>query len=266
MIHTVSVRTGDSNYARAAQKHAGYFASWFDARLCIVEVLDPQDAETLAHAGESPELLMETEADIAVKRTGVMVRRTESHFRGEGTTAGLLAESKETDLLVLGIPADDQTNGSLIGEALVRDEIPLIRKAECSLLIVAEPPRKLGRILVNYHGGMEGKTALRLAGEIAERTAAEIVVVCIEHELPQAEIYCSTAEKYLKGFHEVQVRSIPIRDKPHSEGDILDLAHSEDAGLIIFGEEPSGFWDRFIGNVHAENLACKTHIPLLVAR
>jgi hypothetical protein len=189
-----------------------------------------------------------------------------SHFRGEGAIDGLLAEAKESDLLILGMPTEAAAVSDPVAEAMLHDELPVLRGAECSLLIVAEPPRKLGRALVNYQGGIEGKTALRMAGELAERTSAGLVVLSVQRDLSLASMLTGTAEEYLKGFDLSSVECIADKDSPESESDILHFAHSVRAGIIILGEEPYGFWHRFMGQATAEEVALATRIPVLIAR
>lgn len=266
MIHTITVCTGTSDYRVAAQEHAKHFAGWFDARLCVVAVIEPEDSAAISASGEDPDRLMEAEAQRVIQRIQPAGLHAVSHYRGEGVIDGLLAEAKESDLLILGMPTEAAADSDPVAAAMLHNGLPLLRGAECSLLIVAEPPRNLNRVLVNYQGGIAGKAALRMAGELAELTSAELVVLSIQRDLPLAAMLIGTAEEYLKGFRLTSVKCIADKDSPDSESDILDFAHSEEAGIIILGEEPYGFWHRIMGQATAEEVALATRIPVLIAR
>ena len=86
----------------------------------------------------------------------------------------LLAEARENDLLVIGLPERAKAEQDPVVAAVLQVERPLLRSAECMLLAVARPPEPVGSLLVNYEGGIGGKSALRVAGEIAMHASAKV--------------------------------------------------------------------------------------------
>ena len=167
--------------------------------------------------------------------------------RGSGAYAknGIIQKAvralkKETDLLVIGMPTEGtpQDEGSPLDddliEVLLREDLRLLRRSECSLLVVCRPPGSLGAILVNYQGGLEGKRALGMAGELAERTGARIVVLSIEGDAVRAAELTGTAREYLGGFDLPSVDTIEEKGVPDSEEKILERAETEGAdGITI---------------------------------
>ena len=151
-------------------------------------------------------------------------------------------------------------------EALLREDLRLLRRAECSLLVVCQPPRPLGTILVHYQGGMEGKRALGLAGELAERHEARLVVLTIESDAVRAAELSATAQAYLGGFAVASVDAVQEKGAPDSELKVLERAETEGADAIVIGHEPYGLLHRLLSSDLVEQVALDTHLPVLVAR
>ena len=264
MVHTVTVAAGANNYAVVAQHHAIEMATRFGARLRVVgSVVGPE---------EGSEMLVNQSLQELVVEAGKAGVRAEMSYRGEGMLKGLLAETRETDLLVIGMPTEgtSQDEGSPLAddliEVLLREDLLLLRRSECSLLVVCRPPRPLGTILVNYQGGLDGKRALGMAGELAERTAAGIVVLTIEGDVVRAAELTGTAREYLGGFDLSSVDTIEEKGVPDSEEKILERAETEGADAIVIGHEPYGFLDRLLNRDLVEQVALDTHLPVLIVR
>jgi nucleotide-binding universal stress UspA family protein len=268
MIRSIAVNAGESAYADVAQKHAIEMASLFDARLRAVVVWEPEDVEELRQSGaaEDPDQVAQQEVGEFIQSAAQANLTAEARFRGEGVTEGLLAEARECDLLVIGMPTEGVAQGDPLAEALLHDELPLLRKAESSVLVVCSPPRTIHNVLVVYHGGTDGKAALRLAGVLGERAEARLHVLAVQRNLMEAEELTASAEQYLAAYDVGSVTTLERSGAPDSEGQVLEAADAVEADLIIVGDEPYGLLERFFGEATAERLALATHIPVLVAR
>lgn len=268
MIHTVTVAAGDNNYAVVAQQHALEMARRFTARLRIVGAWHLEEAAW----GESSEQLMDQKSKEFVEEAKKANIRTEMSRRGEGLLDGLLAETLESDLLIIGMPTagpsrdEGSPQDSALVEALLKEDLALLRQAECSILVVCRPPRPIETVLVSYQGGLEGKRALNMAGELAERHTAKVVVVSIEGDIASAIQQTTTAAAYLRGFELSSVQAIEQRGAPESEEKILEIAESKKADMLVIGHDPYGILDRLLNRDIVEQIALDTHLPLLIAR
>lgn len=163
MVRTVTVCAGEGDYAWAAQQYAIEIARWFGARLRVVSVWAAQEIPEAEIAEEGPEGLARLEFQPLLARAkgaGVPVKES---LRPEGPLRGLLAEARESDLLVLGMPKEGSVGDDPVAAAILEEEMPLLRRAECMVLVVCRPLRPIRHVLVNYQGGIEGKSALRIA-------------------------------------------------------------------------------------------------------
>ena len=141
----------------------------------------------------------------------------EKRFRGEGIAAGLLAEARENDLLVVGLPTEGGTEDKGLMEELWDNDLTLLRQAECNMLVVVGTVRETRTILVNYQGGLEGKMALRLAGAWGEKAAARVVALSIDSDPARAASLTNSATQYLKGYALVEVKAVERPGDPNSE-------------------------------------------------
>ncbi len=268
MIHTVTVTAGENNYAVVAQRHALEIAKRFEARLRVVGAWSPEGADF----AESPEKLVDQKLKELIEAAQRANIRTELSRRGEGILDGLLAETRESDLLVVGMPTEgpSRDEGSpqddALVEALIKEDLSLLRRAECSVMVVCRPPQPVNTVLVNYQGGLEGKRALGMAGELAELNSARVVVFSVEGDIARATEWTATATGYLNGFDLASVDTIEQKGVPDSEARILETAESEGADVIVIGHDPYGILDRLLSRDVAEQLALYTHLPLLIAR
>jgi nucleotide-binding universal stress UspA family protein len=265
VMRTITVCSGQSPYAKAAQQHALKVAKLFGARLKIVGIWNGDDTKA-TERGESQEALMREDCRRvagSAERAGVPVAWS---VRGDGMIRALLGEARETDLLVLGLPVEAERDTNDIATRLLKDELPVLRKAQCALLAVSEPPNALRRIVVRYEDDHSGKAALRWAGGIAEPCKGDVAVLVLEEDVTKAAELAGAAEQYLKGFDLQSLKTIPKSAPTGSKTEILEAAESLDADLIVLGDEGHGVLERFFGRNIAERTALATTIPLLIAR
>jgi nucleotide-binding universal stress UspA family protein len=267
MIHSIAVPAGEDAYAVAAQDHAVELARRFRARLRVVIAFDASDQPNAEDIdGESPRQLAERSAEHTVTRARDLGLHAESAIRGEGILNGLLAEARAADLLVLGIPTREQAQNDRLADAILDDERPLFDRAESMVMIVSDPPQGLDRILVHYQGGVPGKQALRVAGELAERIGCPLVVASSSREELEAEVLTGTAEEYLAGFGTQIAETAHPKGGPGIVADLLEIAVETEAGLIVLGGEPRNLIERLFSTSEAEDVALATRLPVLIAR
>jgi nucleotide-binding universal stress UspA family protein len=192
----------------------------------------------------------------------------ESSIRGEGLLEALLAEARESDLLVIGLPPEPGEGTEPLLQAVRNAELPLLHKAECLVLVVCRPPRPIKRIVVDYEGGTAGKAALRAAGEVALRAAATVTVLCIDGDIRNAGCLASSAERYLEGYGLSSVAAVSQVGQKGSASEISHAAKSAEADLVVIGGEHHGLlnWLRDRTGPDPEVVATFTQIPVLVAR
>ncbi|MFP4380123.1 MAG: universal stress protein [Candidatus Sumerlaeia bacterium] len=269
MIRAITVRAGSSKYTKAAQDHAIALAQAFNARLRIVLAWEGRaDEEKVEHQGASSAENAGTpdvdELMLKARQAGITV---EEGYRGEGTEEGMVAESRSTDLIVLGLPTEDEANMDRDAGILMHSEKPILRKAESSLLAVQESPRdNLNCVLAIYEGGVEGKGALRMAAHIAEKQNAKVAVLTRMGRIEDATLMASAAKRYLKNYDLPGVQILDEVGNGASRGEILNVAKKVDAGLIVIGSDPYGLMKVLFDIPIAEKTILDTHIPVLIAR
>ena len=266
MIRTVTVCAGENNCALAAHQYAIEIARWFGARLRVVSAWEAEEIREDEVSGEGPEELARQELQPLLARGREEGLRAEESLRPEGYLRGLLAEARESDLLVLGMPTEGGAQDDPVAAAILAEELPLLRRAECMVLVVCDVRLPIKHVLVNYQGGVEGKSALRIAGELAERNAARVVVISIEPDIGRAAALTAVAQEYLKGFRLPSVDIVERSGDPESETEIFEAAESSKADIVVVGNRPYGLLDRFFGKITPEQIALDTELPLLIAR
>ena len=267
MIRTITVYSGESDYAQAAQKHAIEAAKAFGARLKIVSLWKPENGPAAA-AGEGNPAEAVTRPDrhrVAEMAKEAGVECTEDQ-RGTGMTRGLLEESRESDLLVLGLPPEEAADESDLAAGLIKRERPVLSQAECSLLIVRQPPEPIDRVLVHYEGDIWGKAALQRAGLAAKCYEAALSVLAVDDDTAEAAALASAAEEYLQGFNLTALDSISERSGSDLDEQVLSAAAEQDADLVVMGEAGHGLLARFLGKNATEKVALEAQVPLLIAR
>lgn len=262
MIRTVTVYTGESDYAQAAQEHAIEMARQFSARLKVIEIWE---AENGGMVDDAPEPAAGSKSGIleAAERAGV---RVVAESRGEGMPRSLLEEARETDLLVLGVPTNAEADETAEAARVFKKERPLLRKADCALLVVNQPPAPIRKILARYEEGSTGKAMLRMVAAIAERYQAHLGLLTIENDSVRATELAAAAAEYVKGFDIPEVQMLAQAGPTDSKVLILHEAESFGADLIVMGEEGHGWLKSLLSEHLAEQTAFSTSIPLLIVR
>lgn len=262
MVHVITVLAGQSDHAKTAQRHAIRMAQLFQASLRVAMIWEPED-----NAGS---ITWEVRADKELERilleAGSPDIQAERSLRGEGLLKGLLSEARETDLLVVGLPecaADDD----LVCKVIRKQEPPLLRKAECLVLVVHRDPAPIQSVLVDYHGGVEGKAALRAAGEVAIRASAAVTVLCIDQIHEDAEMLTASGKRYLAGFGIPAITTMALLKESDSESELVHAVESAGADFVVVGEQ-NGFLNTLLGKTvrHPEELSAVLHRPILMAR
>lgn len=257
MIYTVAVRAGSLSHHINAQSHAIQMARLFGARLRAVSVWEGRAAPKEPGYGEGRADLARQELDELVEKARGEGVSVEERSRGEGVEEGLLAEARESDILVLGLPAEGEEEAQ---------NLSLVRRAESSVLVVSKPPSGQNAVLVNYQGGIAGKAALRAAGALSMRLSARVSVLTVEADLGKATQLTETARQYLKGFRLKEVETREVNGASDSDRKILEAVEETGADLAVIGAEPYGFMERFFNRDVAEQVATAAVVPLFVAR
>lgn len=267
MIHVVTVLAGTSSYARIAQKHAVKMAQLFGARLRVATVWGPESATQPQRSGRTWEALADEEVARISREAGNADMLVERSLRGEGLFDGLMAEARESDLLVVGLP-ECPKGDEPVCKAIRHDEMPLLHKAECLVLVVHRDPAPIKRVLVDYHGGTEGKAALRAAGEVAVRTSAAVTVLSVNGSREHAEMLTGSAKRYLEGFGLSDIASMESVGQPGSETEVFHAAESAAADFIVVSGEEHGMLDWLRGRAASQpgELSTDLHRPVLVVR
>jgi len=265
MIHTVTLSAGTASYSINAQEHAFRIAKWYGALLRVVRTWGAADARALTARGEDPGVLARRLTEPIVERASTRGLRTDTNMRGNGVVEGLLDEARQCDLMVVGLPIEAEGEQHFL-ERELDDDLTLIRKAECPLLICARPVEPINTILVNYQGDPVSRNALRLAGEIGQFASAMVEVLCIHGDLAEAGRLSAEALGYLKGFKLPKVRHSEVEGTPGDEEAVLAAAEVTEPGLVVIGDAPYGLLQRFMGEDTAEQVALGTLLPVLVAR
>lgn len=134
------------------------------------------------------------------------------------------------------------------------------------------------RILLPVDGSEHSRRAVAVAGDLARRYGAEVVVLhAREHELTWgADIDIESAEEARRLIDDVvrelkdagtnvrgEVVRVPLGDVPRA---ILDVAEAEDAGLIVMGTRGLSDWERLLLGSVAHKVVHLAHVPVLVVR
>lgn len=267
MIRTVTTHAGDTHYTDAAQAHAISIAKALNARLRAIALWQEHGQGDAAGAETDKAGSAERKAEALAARAREEGLKASAVVREQHVLEGMLDESKSSDLLVIGLPTKAEEHGHPLVAAVMAEELPLLRKSECSVLVVSRPPRQLQNVLVNYQGGVDGKAALRIAGELAEAHKAAATVLSIHGDARQASTLTGAAANYLEGFEVLNVlERQEVGDRESAAGVILEQAASLDPDLLVLGGEPYGFWDHVLSRDTGEELALATDLPVLIAR
>lgn len=267
MIHVVSTLSGNSSHAQIGQRHAIRIAQLFHAKLRVALIWEPDVTEQADTGGRTWEVLAADEVKRISREAGDPNLRVESSLRGDGLHKGLLAEARETDLLVIGLPRCATDDGPLC-KAIREDELPLLQKAECLILVVYAEPTPIRSVLVGYQGGTAGKMALRAAGEIAIRTSAAVTVLSVDRAPDIAGLLTASAHRYLDGYDIRAITTVERVGEPGSEDEVLEVAESIGADFVVVEGEQYGMleWLRARTAPHPEALSEALHRPVLIAR
>ncbi len=263
MIRTIAIQAGESAYAMAALEHALHMAKLFDSTLRIVGVWDDQHSDE--RELKMHQQMIERAVQHALKKAADAGVQAEETTRGDGVAKGMLEEAKECDLVVLGMPSRATAATDRGAKAIVKAKMPIVRRAESLVLVVCDKPSDSSRIMVYYAGGIAAKQALRVAGVVAEKTRATLLVLCVGHERAATAELAGTAKRYLGGFDLQKLRMLEKVSSSDTESDIVQTAEDENVNLVVCGAEPHGPF-RIFGDTPAEHAAMDTCIPFLAAR
>jgi len=265
LFRRIGVQAGESLVSQFALSHALELARLYSARLRII-VTSANDWEPSEQgSGQQREIFgtLNDRLDDA-SRTGRI--QLETVFQGGDAVEGLLAEAGACDLLVIGMPTHQAGQLDAASEAIFHDDLPLFRKSDSAILVASSEAHPVTKLLVHYHGGTEGKWALRFAGEMAEKLAAALAVVSIAGTTLDAVALTNRAERYLAAYNLVGLETIERTAPAESAREIVAAADSVNADFIIIGNKPYGLLDRFFAGFTAEEVIAITARPVLIAR
>ncbi len=267
MIHSISVRTSDSPWSVAAQEHALRFAAAFNADIVSAGIWK-QDTEHGIPGNEDIRDIIKRPVEGFAERVRETGLNAETFYFEKGIFEGLDQLSRETDLLVLGIPDSqhsDLENSFL--RLLGIHFLSILNEARSTVLAVKKTPDHLRNILIHNPGGLEGRHALRLGGMIAEKFEAGVHVL-VQHTGIE-ESFCpeiDISRKYLSHF-DIRISEVTETTAPaHDPGGIMERFHELNPDLIVIGEDPRGPIKAFFESDATQGVVNRTDIPVLIAR
>lgn len=270
MIRTIALLTGGSHYAKAAEELALRLAQACRARLRAVVAVDQNDIDQLSAetngGADNARQLTEQDANRVAEKAEALGIRCETAYHGQGVHRGLTEESRQSDLLVLGIPTRADAQADPMARQMLRERIQMVRRAECSLLATLMPRERLDPLLLCYEGGLEGKAALRVGAEIAERAGLAVYLMPLADRPEFASPLIAAAREYLAGFDIPSLQTLEPDYSRLPESQILAATGEVAPNLIVLGSTPHNALQRFFGENTAEELTKDCDIPVLLAR
>jgi len=124
----------------------------------------------------------------------------------------------------------------------------------------------LNNIMVWYKADVESKSALRLAGHVAEKFGSTMNIVTLYDDIMEAKKNVNVAAQYLKSFKLDDLKKFPLQPATNSLERIKQTAFDNDTDLLIMGNYRNGlFRNWFKSNMESE-VALSPSLPVLLAR
>ena len=267
MIRTIAVHPGDSVCAKAAVRHAAELAKLFGARVRVVGTWQARYDDSDV-AEEDATAIIEKEVAVLVKELQDGGVDAEASPRGEELQAALLDEARESDLLVLGFPPQGSVQEDPVAAMMQKKSFPFVRKAESCVMIVSDIPCKIEKVLVNAGPVPEGKAAMRLAGEIAERSNAELAVaIASGRNEEESDVIAAGISRYLEAFKIPRVSMLQYEGEQRSSATILSGVADAAPDMVVLGAPTYGKLSGFFGKAGAaEDVIRNVSVPVLIAR
>ncbi len=269
MIRTITIRAGGSKYARASQDMGYEIAKRFNARLRVAMAWRRKDDSSEGKPKEpveGAEGASSPEVEGLVKCASEQGIRAEGAYHGEGTYKGLMHEAHISDLLVLGLPTEAEGQIEKDAGMLWKEEMPILRKAECSILTVPEDHPRMENIIVSYQGGEHDKAALRLAGWLGEKFEAKVHVVTVLPRDEDAAEVCALGAAYLDAFDIPEVKQVSSDGNGATKTKLMRAIETYDADMLILGSDTWNVFEGVFMGKTAELLVNATNIPVCIAR
>jgi nucleotide-binding universal stress UspA family protein len=269
MIRTVTIRAGGTKYARASQNMGFEIAKRFEARLRVAMAWrrkddsgegKPKEPVEGAEGASSPEV------EGLVKCASEQGIRAEAAYHGEGSYKGLIHEAHISDLLILGLPTEAAGQVEKDAGVLREEEMPILRKAECSILTVPEEHTEMQNIVVSYQGGEHDKTALRLAGWMGEKFDAKVHVVTVMPRQDDAAQICALGASYLEAFKLADVNQVSSDGTGATTTILMRAIENLDADMMLLGSDTWNVFEGVFMGKTAEQLVNATNMPVCIAR
>jgi nucleotide-binding universal stress UspA family protein len=172
----------------------------------------------------------------------------------------LLREAGSCDLLVVGRHSRSRFAGVTLGSTAAN----LAHRAHVPLLIAVAPPDGIGfpdRILVAADGPGHPERAVRMAGQIAGATGAEITLLRLDWSRRAKRRELAEAVADLNGLG---AEPVEIVMGGHPRRRIPEFAHQERASLVVVGSRGLN-GTRALGSV-SERVAHEAPCSVLIAR
>jgi nucleotide-binding universal stress UspA family protein len=276
MIRSVLVAVDSSAHARAALEHAVELGKIYQARITGLHVLDIRYLEMPPYLDYSytfeavppaltPLDLMEKfraksehilgDLREAVEQAGLSVEvRTE-----EGVPGQVIADmGQEHDLVVLGKRGEHAKWGrDLLGSTAEA----VTRRSVIPVLLAEEKSRPLKKALLLFDGSEPANRGLRLAADLASRTAVGIRVLTVDDDAEKGQATLNAARAYLEPLKLTAAYSV----LPGRASKAAATALAEDpADVVIMGMRGHSALQHLILGRTAEQLMRSVQIPALL--
>lgn len=194
--------------------------------------------------------------DACLRRSKAAGVEASASLREGYPTAELCEECKSADILVIGQQGENAHYARAIVGSTTED---LVRTSPRPVVIVPGRRREIKRVLFVYDGGRTAENALRFYVNTMGNIAEDFVMMLAGDEgvtgSPEEEV------SFLR-HHTVPVRVL----EPTTEtvGDVLSVAESEEADLILAGAYGRRKLLDFILGSTASHLVRKSTVPVLI--
>jgi len=276
MIKSILIPVDGSENSKIAVAYAIFFAEFFNAETCGLNVIDirslegPFLSDISASLGFAPfqnylpkfEQILEERSDLILSSIEDIVNKTKIKFRQKkltGVVSTIISEeSKKFDLVVVAQRGEhEQWSTGLLGSTTES----VVRKAPRPVLVTPNNFRQIKKVTVAYDGAVESSNALKTACEIFLTNDFEVTVVMVTDDIETKDRLSAEVKEYTAPYNK-EVDIVALTGDAGKE--ILNYAEENGMDLIIMGAFSHGrFHDIILGGT-AAYIIRKSTIPVLL--
>ncbi len=279
MFNRILVPTDGSPYAHAALETALHLATVFDSALVALHVVDirliegPMLQSIGSLWGDVPYPVQQADVTETLQARGrEILDAVEKRVREEGRPVetaletGLVGEiivdrARSVDLVVLGRRGEHAQFGDAPLGSTVNG---VVRRSPRPVLVCAGGHDPLERVLAAYDGSEHAARALEIGVEYAERRAAPLHVVTVQHSREEAQRILDEALDFAGG-HSV-TPTAHAREGDAAADLVLEVAREVGADLLVMGAYGRGRLREFLVGSTTETILTRFEHPILLYR